>query len=59
MDGVNRDFRLVYYQFNNSGSFREFFSTIGILIDLGIIYYLTRQHVRNFFGKTLAPDWKP
>ena len=40
-------------------AFGNFFSAIGILIDLGIIYYLTRPHVRAFFGKTLAPNWKP
>ncbi|TMI14657.1 hypothetical protein E6H35_04000 [Candidatus Bathyarchaeota archaeon] len=39
--------------------FGNYFSAIGIVIDLGIIYYLMKPSVRAFFGKTLAPTWKP
>jgi hypothetical protein len=39
--------------------FGNYVSVIGILIDLGIIYYLMKPKVRAFFGKTLAPTWKP
>jgi hypothetical protein len=39
--------------------FGNYLSAIGVVIDLGIIYYLLKPKVRAFFGKTLAPTWKP
>ena len=31
----------------------------GLIINLGIIYYLFRPNVRAHFGKTLEPTWRP
>ena len=31
--------------------FGNYSSAIGVVIDLGIIYYITRPHVKAYFGK--------
>ena len=33
-------------------------SIVGLIINLGIIYYLFRPNVRAYFGKTLEPTWR-
>ena len=35
--------------------FGNYSSAIGIIVDLGIIYYITRPHVKAFFGKGTPP----
>jgi len=35
-------------------AFGNYSSAIGIVVNLGIIYYITRPHVKAFFGKGLA-----
>ena len=35
--------------------FGNYSSAIGVIIDLGIIYYITRPHVKAFFGKGTPP----
>jgi hypothetical protein len=35
--------------------FGNYSSAIGVIVDLGIIYYITRPHVKAFFGKGTSP----
>ena len=39
--------------------FGNYFSFISLGINLLVIRYLMKSSVRSFFGKTLAPTWKP
>jgi len=40
-------------------AFGNYASILGLVFNLGIIYYLLRPNVRAYFGKTLEPQWRP
>ncbi len=40
-------------------TFGNYASAVGLVINLGIIYYFFKPNVRAYFGKTLEPTWRP